>query len=53
MSTDLADVPPELAVAVAAVNQAGQESKVTSITIKYSLFLLVLLLRPQGLMGRA
>lgn len=35
--------PQSIAVAVAAVNQAGQESKVTSITIKYSLFLLVLL----------
>ena len=35
--------PQSIAVAVAAVNEAGQESKVTSITIKYSLFLLVLL----------
>ena len=35
--------PQSIAVAVSAVNQAGQESKVTSITIKYSLFLLVLL----------
>ena len=30
-------------MAVAAVNEAGQESKVTSMAIKYSLFLLVLL----------
>ena len=35
--------PQSIAVAVAAVNEAGQESKVTSITIKYSLFLLILL----------
>ena len=35
--------PQSIAVAVAAVNEAGQESKVTSMAIKYSLFLLVLL----------